>query len=68
VEFERYVIALKRGDVCCQCGSDLPSGFLAAWEPYSRTVMCLECAGPNIIVNVHASSGPGPRTRGRDVA
>ncbi|MFL5895157.1 MAG: hypothetical protein ACJ76Z_08580 [Thermoleophilaceae bacterium] len=39
------VIALKRGDVCCRCGSDLPSGFRALWNFYSRTITCLECAG-----------------------
>jgi hypothetical protein len=59
VEFERYVIALKRRDVCCECGTDLPSGFRAAWEPYTRTVTCLECAGPNVVVNVHVPAGFG---------
>jgi hypothetical protein len=68
VEFERYVIALKRRDVCCECGTDLPSGFRAAWEPYARTVTCLECAGPNVVVNIHMPAGPGPRRRRRDAA
>jgi hypothetical protein len=63
VEIERYVIALKRRDVCAQCGCDLPSGFRAAWEPYARTVACLECAGPDVVVNVHHPGGPGPRRR-----
>ena len=61
MEFERYVIALKRRDVCCECRTDLPSGFRAAWEPYNRTVTCLDCAGPGVIVNVHRPFGPGPR-------
>jgi hypothetical protein len=64
VEIERYVIALKRGDVCCECGTDLPSGFHAAWEPYARTVTCLECAGPEVVVNVHMPAGVGPWRRG----
>jgi hypothetical protein len=64
VEIERYVIALKRGDVCCECGTDLPSGFRAAWEPYAQTVTCLECAGPEVVVNVHMPAGVGPRRRG----
>jgi hypothetical protein len=63
VEFERYVIALKRRDVCCGCGTDLPSGFRAAWEPYNRTITCHECAGPDVIVNVQTPAGPGPRAR-----
>ena len=61
MEFERYVIALKRRDVCCECGADLPSGFHAAWEPYGRTVTCLECAGPNVVVNLHTRSEFGHR-------
>jgi hypothetical protein len=65
VQFERYVIALKRRDVCCECGRDLPSGFRAAWEPYARTITCLECAGPDVVVNVHTPVGYGPR-RPRD--
>jgi hypothetical protein len=64
VEFERYVIALKRRDVCCECGADLPSGYRAAWEPYAQTVTCLGCAGPDVVVNVHVPAGPGPRRRG----
>jgi hypothetical protein len=64
VDLERYVIALKRSDVCAQCGRDLPSGFRAAWEPYARTVVCLDCAGPEVVVNVHRrAAGPGPRRR-----
>jgi len=64
VEFERYVIALKRRDVCCECGADLPSGFRAAWEPYARTVTCLACAGPDVVVNLHGGpAGPEPRSR-----
>jgi hypothetical protein len=63
VEIERYVIALKRSDACAQCGRDLPSGFRAAWEPYARTVTCLACAGPEVVVNLHSPSGPGPRRR-----
>ena len=55
------MIALKRRDVCCECGIDLPSGFRAAWEPYARTVTCLECAGPRVVVNVHMPTGAGPR-------
>jgi hypothetical protein len=61
VEFERYVIALKRRDVCCECGTDLPSGFRAAWEPYNRTITCLECAGPSVVVNVHLPAGSAAR-------
>lgn len=64
MEFERYVIALKRRDVCCECGADLPSGYRAAWEPYAQTVTCLGCAGPDVVVNVHVPAGPGPRRRG----
>lgn len=67
MEIERYVIALKRRDVCCECSRDLPSGFHAAWEPYARTITCLECAGPRVIVNVRPPAGPGPRRR-RDAA
>jgi hypothetical protein len=63
VDLERYVIALKRSDVCGQCGRDLPSGFRAAWEPYARTIVCLDCAGPGVVVNVHRPAGPGPRRR-----
>lgn len=66
MEFERYVIALKRRDVCCECGTDLPSGVRAAWEPYARAITCLECAGPDVIVNVHVPAGPGPRRRNRE--
>lgn len=59
MELERYVIALKRRDVCCECGADLPSGFRAAWEPYARTITCLDCAsGTGIVVNLHRSAGP----------
>jgi hypothetical protein len=65
VELERYVIALKRRDVCCKCGTDLPSGFRAAWEPYARTVTCLECAGPDVVVNVYMPGQAGPRRRRR---
>ena len=62
MEIERYVIALKRRDVCCECGADLPSGFHAAWEPYARTVKCLECAGPDVLVNLYGGpDGPGKR-------
>jgi hypothetical protein len=63
VELERYVIALKRCDVCCECGAELPSGFWAAWEPYARTVACLACAGPDVVVNVHDSRARGQRDR-----
>jgi hypothetical protein len=63
VEIERYVIALKRRDVCARCRCDLPSGFWAAWEPYARTVTCLDCAGPEVVVPVRRPSGPGPRRR-----
>jgi hypothetical protein len=65
VHLERYVIALKRRDVCCECGSDLPSGFRAAWEPYARTVTCLECAGPDVLVNVRMPAGPDPSVHRR---
>ena len=67
MEIERYVIALKRRDVCCECGTDLPSGFRAAWEPFARTITCLECAGDDVVVTVHRAAGPGPRPR-RDAA
>jgi hypothetical protein len=67
VEFEPYVIALKRRDVCCECGTDLPSGFRAAWEPYNRTITCLECAGPDVVVNLHRPAGPGAHPK-RDAA
>ena len=63
VNLERRVISLRRGDVCCHCGKDLPSGFRAAWEPYARTITCLDCAGQDVIVNVHMPAGPGPRAR-----
>ena len=63
MRIERYVIALKRRDVCCECGTDLPSGFRVAWEPYARTVTCLQCAGPDVVVNVHFPARPGPRGR-----
>ena len=61
MQIDRYVIALKRRDVCCECGTELPSGFRAAWEPYARTITCLDCAGDDVIVNVHMPAGPGPR-------
>jgi hypothetical protein len=64
VELERYVIALKGRDVCCECRPELPSGFWAAWEPYARTVVCLDCAGPEVVVNLHSPpAGPGPGRR-----
>jgi hypothetical protein len=57
VDAEQIVISLKRGDVCCACGADLPSGFRACWDPWLRTITCLECAGPIDLeqaVRVHA--------------
>jgi hypothetical protein len=50
VETGRRVIALKRLDVCCMCGRELPSGFRALWDFYARTITCLECAGRDAVL------------------
>lgn len=46
MESGRRLISLKRSDICCACRRELPSGFRAFWDIYTRTITCTECAEP----------------------
>ncbi len=40
----KKVLSIRRSDRCAVCGSELPPGTRAEWDPGDRTVTCLPCA------------------------
>lgn len=37
------LIALRRDDTCCQCGTSLATGTRAGWDSMAKTVTCATC-------------------------
>ncbi len=40
----KKTLSIRRADRCADCGTELPAGTRAEWDPGDRTVTCLPCA------------------------
>ncbi len=50
----KKTLSIRRADRCAVCGTELPAGTRAEWDPGDRSITCLDCA------SAHARSGsPG---------